>query len=286
MSRSRSWCFTWNNPYPDEAVEQFAGLLEDKKAKYYVFGYEVGASGTPHIQGYIDFESAKTLSSLKKNYGDKIHWETRKGTWEQATDYCKKDSNFKEWGIPAKGRGKRSDIDKVREIVKEGGNMTDVIETVSSYQACKFAELAMKYRKIPMKWLDKKVYWFWGPSGTGKTRTAIEEAGELVWRNNSGSLKWFDGYDNQEHVIFDDFRSSWSTFSYLLNLLDGYPVNVEIKGGHRLFAPKCIWITCPTKPEDTYRLDHCNDRDGQVLQLIRRITLVRYFPAEGEPPEF
>lgn len=275
--RSRNWCFTWNNPYPDEMVEDFANLLETNYAKYYVFGYEVGASGTPHIQGYVDFINAKTLKSMKKNFCEKIHWEARKGSWLQAVDYCKKDGHFKEWGVPQKVKGKRTDIDKVKEIVKNGGNMSDVIEATSSYQACKMAEICLKYRKIPMKWYDKKVYWYWGTTGTGKTRSAIEEAGEDVWRSNCGSLKWFDGYDNQENVIFDDFRASWGSFSTLLNLLDGYPVNVEIKGGHRLFAPKRIWITCPTRPEITYSLVHSKDKDGEIQQLLRRITLVKQF---------
>lgn len=285
MSRSRSWCFTWNNPYPNDRVEEFASLLEDGKAKYYIFGYEVGASGTPHIQGYVDFINATTLSALKKKYDNKIHWESRKGTFEQAVEYCKKDGNFQEWGVPQVKKGKRTDIEKVKEIVKDGGNMADVLEVVTSYQACKFAELAMKYKKVPMKWYDKQVRWFWGPTGTGKTRTAIEEAGEGVWRNNSGSLKWFDGYDNQEHVIFDDFRSSWAAFSYFLNLLDGYPVNVEIKGGHRLFAPKIIWITSPLHPSEVYKLDHDKNKDGSLKQLMRRITEIRYFGDEIIAPE-
>lgn len=284
--RSRNWCFTWNNPYPDERVENFEVELQ-KKCKYYIFGYEVGKNGTPHIQGYVDFPNAVRMSTLKK-LEDKIHWEKRGGTWKQATDYCKKDGDYKEWGTPQVGPGKRTDLDRTRELIKEGKGMREILDEVNSYQSAKMAELLLKYKKVPMKWYQKEVYWYWGKTGTGKTRTAIEEAGEEVWRSNCGSLKWFDGFDGQEHVIFDDFRASWGSFSTLLNLLDGYPVNVEIKGGFRMFAPKRIWITCPTRPEDTYQLAHSRDRDGEVNQLLRRITKVICFDEDAEeaPPEF
>jgi len=280
--RKRNWCFTWNNPYPDEKVEDFQNVLRDNIAKYYIMGHETASTGTRHIQGYIDFINAKTMSALKKKYPKEIHWEARKGTWEQATTYCKKEGNFEEWGFPPK-QGKRSDIDKVKEMVREKKDMSEIIQEVSSFQACKFAELAMKYQKVPVKWYDKKVYWFYGPTGTGKTRLALEEAGEEVWRSSCGSLKWFDGYDGQKHVLFDDFRASWCTFSHLLNLLDKYPVNVEIKGGFRMFMPDIIWITSATHPKDTYKLEKSSDKDGDVAQLLRRID--RILPFGDEPPD-
>jgi len=109
-----------------------------------------------------------------------------------------------------------------------------------------------------------------------------------VWRSSCGSLKWFDGYDGQDHVLFDDFRASWCTFSHLLNLLDKYPVNVEIKGGFRMFKPKIIWITSATHPRSTYTLDNSKDKDGDIAQLIRRIDCIRKFGDDDEmdyPPE-
>jgi len=279
--RKRNWCLTWNNPYPDEHVEDFEAKLRNGDAKYYVFGWETASTGTRHIQGYVDFVNAKTMKSLKKKYPKEIHWETRKGTWEQATTYCKKDGVFDEWGVPPR-QGKRSDIDTIKQLVKDGVGMTEVIERATSYQACKFAELALKYRKTPMEWYDKRVIWFWGPTGTGKTRRAIAEAGPDVWRSSCGSLKWFDGYDGHKHVLFDDFRASWCTFSHLLNLLDKYPINVETKGGFRMFKPDVIWITSASHPQNTYKLENSSDKDGDVDQLMRRIDEVVAF-GDGPP---
>lgn len=278
--RSRNWCFTWNNPFPDEHVEMFQKDLEDS-AKYYVMGYETAPStGTIHIQGYIDFHNAKRITGLKKKYPKQIHWEKRKGTWAQAVEYCKKDGNFTEWGEPNRP-GKRTDIDNVKKMVKDGRGMAEIIEVATSYQACKFAELAMKYKKPTMKYERKNVYWYFGPTGTGKTRTAMEMAGEDVWLSAAGGLRWFDGYDGQENVVIDDFRASNSPFSQLLKILDGYPVQVEIKGGFRWWNPKNIWITCPTHWRETYKLENSTDKEGQLEQLGRRITVCKQFGDEA-----
>ena len=55
------WCFTFNNYSTDEynsIVPKFRLL-----AKYYIIGKEVGESGTPHLQGYVEF---------KKKYANNI----------------------------------------------------------------------------------------------------------------------------------------------------------------------------------------------------------------------
>jgi len=43
--------------------------------------------------------------------------------------------------------------------------------------------------------------------------------------------KWFDGYQGQSGLVFDEFRDNWQTYSYMLRLLDCYPFRVERKGG-------------------------------------------------------
>jgi hypothetical protein len=68
-----NWCFTLNN-YTSADEETFLNL----DAKYLVYGREVGAEGTPHLQGYIQFMSKKRLTALKKLHPS-AHWEPAKG---------------------------------------------------------------------------------------------------------------------------------------------------------------------------------------------------------------
>lgn len=89
---SRSWCYTINN-----FTEEDRNGLRALKCSYNVFGYERGDEGTPHLQGYVQLATQKTLSAMKKIM-PRAHLEIRKGTIDQAVDYCKKEGDFEEFG--------------------------------------------------------------------------------------------------------------------------------------------------------------------------------------------
>lgn len=46
---------------------------------------------------------------------------------------------------------------------------------------------------------------------------------------NRGGTLWLDGYEGQETILIDDFRG-WISFSALLHILDGYPLQQQVKG--------------------------------------------------------
>lgn len=88
------------------------------------------------------------------------------------------------------------------------------------------------------------VKWFWGPTGSGKTRKAMESDSVCLM----GGLPWFDEYNDEETVIFDDFRRESLKFSLFLIYIDRYCKRVPIKGGFRKWNPAVIIITCPRMP--------------------------------------
>lgn len=105
MTQSTGWCFTLNNyTDADEAA------LRSIPCRYMVYGREVApTTGTPHLQGYIHFERTKRLSGVRAVFPHRTHLEPRRGSPEQAANYCKKDGDFEERGVlPAQGR--RTDI--------------------------------------------------------------------------------------------------------------------------------------------------------------------------------
>ena len=132
--------------------------------------------------------------------------------------------------------------------------------------------------KKPDPFSRKLVLWFKGESGEGKTRTAVELADRYQFRYwmTSSDLKWFDGYDEQEVAIIDEFRKSMlKDWSFLLRLLDGYSLFVPIKGAFAKWCPKIVIITTPATPTEAFSWV---DKDGQEQnwdrqeQLERRLT--------------
>lgn len=264
MDQGKFWVFTLNNYSEDE----YNNII-NFNCNYIVVGKEVGEEGTPHLQGYVEFKTNHRLKALKE-FGQRIHWEKRRGTSEEASQYCKKENNFVEIGELSKGRGKRTDIDEVRELVNSGAGMKEVMQVTNSFQAVRFAEKLLAHAEKKRTWAPE-VIWLWGPTGCGKTRRAYEETEGKAWISGR-NLKWWDGYDAHEDVIIDDFRADFCTFHELLRILDRYPYMVEIKGGTRQLLAKRIYITSCYPPDKVYQT---REDIGQLLRRITKIVGIR-----------
>lgn len=279
----RNACFT---SY-EEVLE-----VQEEEFVYFVIGLEVCPNTKRrHWQGFCQLKKTSRLKALQGYIGDlKCHVEGMRGTPTDAANYCKKGEQshaewdkYKEkgenWGknavvhefgeLRGPEQGKRNDIAKVKEMVKAGKSQREIIEEVDSYQAWRAGDYIKKYKKLE-KYRKVEVYWYWGKTGSGKTRKALEECGEDFWISGK-NLKWWEGYDGQEDVIFDDFRKDFCTFHELLRVLDVYPIRVENKGGSVQMVAKRIWITTAFHPEDLY------DTREDLEQLMRRITRIECF---------
>ena len=107
-----------------------------------------------------------------------------------------------------------------------------------------------------------------GTPGSGKTRSVYDKEPEVytVPIQQSNSV-WFDGYQGQEAVLFDDFYGGIK-YSNMLQLLDRYPIQVPIKGGYVNWRPKRIYITSNKDIETWYGSD--------IPALKRRINQIHY----------
>lgn len=263
MSRSRAWCFTINNPTDDDIKK--CDLIA---CEYIITGNEVGEKGTPHVQGYIEFKEAKTLSAVKKLLCERAHLETRKGTAQQAADYCKKENNFTERGNISQ-QGKRNDLEEIAQTIKKGGVQAIIEERPDAFikygrNIERFAELLMKPRTNA-----PTVIWLWGKTGTYKTRTATEgcDNNYYIWTGG----KWWNGYKQQQRIVIDDytFDGTDASFRYLLRLLDRYAIQVETKGGMVHINSPEIYITCEFPPEQIFSVGN------ELAQVNRRLTEIK-----------
>lgn len=266
---AKNWCFTLNN-FTDNELEQIRQL---DNIAYLVIGKERGAEGTPHLQGYISFKSKRSLKSIKDATTNRMHLEIMRGTPEQASDYCKKDGDFEEHGTLPQGRGTRTDIQHLHKRLREGATL-DVIREEAFGLYLKYHKAIEKYAAAHQRARDwkTKVIVYHGNTGTGKTRSVWDfHKKEDIYCHTSE--RWFDGYTGQKIALFDDFNGSEFKLSYLLRLLDRYPMRVPIKGDYVQWAPEVIYITSNKNPTEWYT----NAHDKHRAALMRRIDIIKEF---------
>lgn len=119
----RAYCYTINN-YTEADLEAVRNL----RCEYKIYGKEVGANGTPHLQCYSYWKNPKLFSALKKQL-PRAHIEPARGTAADNRKYCSKDGDFCEEGSLPK-QGKRTDIAKMWEMIVDGKTDAEIVEDV------------------------------------------------------------------------------------------------------------------------------------------------------------
>lgn len=266
-TRSRAWCFTLNNPTDEE--KKYIKENDLKKFSYVIVGQEQGESGTPHLQGYIEYKDQKTFMVMKKIL-PRCHLESRKGTALQNKTYCSKEGNLlREEGVISK-QGKRNDLEEIKALAQNGAGMREILEIATNVQSVKMAETYLKYYEKPRNW-KPEVKWYWGKTGSGKSRSAHDEMPDAYICMETG--RWWEGYDAHEDIIIDDMRGDFCKFHVLLKLLDRYEFRIECKNGSRQLLAKRIIITSSQSPEQMW-----NGRTSEDIgQLLRRIDEIKEF---------
>lgn len=276
-SKHRNWIITINN-YDRETYETLKDWCESgTQVSYAVLAKEVGEEcKTPHIQGYLELKGARTLSWFKKQPGLKnCHAESRKGTSDDAIAYCKKDGDWWETGEPKRPTGVRSDLIQIQKDLDEGKSLKYVSKTY--FRA--WCQYGRRFRAYAALQRDVKRNWvtytnvIWGKTGTGKTRFVyFMHPDDDIWVYPGRG--WFDNYENQRVVLFDDFRGDMD-IDLLLRVLDRYPMDVPTKGGHVNWCPKRIYITSNIVPAMWYESIDSETR-AALSRRFQRIDYVDY----------
>lgn len=256
----RNFVFTLNN-WSFQDREELLKL----DYHYLVFGKEIGDSGTPHLQGYCELKKRYRLSKIKE-YIPRAHIEKRRGTPQQASDYCKKDGDFEEYG-EMRRQGCRNDLVGFLEDVQGSKpTMDELLQTTLYMRYPRHCHLVIDtyYPPAELDALDNE--WIWGPTGTGKSRKARDENPSLYLK---GMNKWWDGFVDEDTALIEDIDSSHAFMGYYLKIwADYYPFRAEFKGGSRAIRPKRIIVTSNYHPSEIFP-------DRQILDpILRRFRLI------------
>lgn len=277
MTKSRGYCFTINNPTDQDIID-----VSTSGYRYICYGNETGADGTPHLQGYIHFDHARHFDALKRLL-PRAHIEVRRGTLDQAIDYCKKDGDFIELGEKPASRDekrKRSD-EEFKEIISmaEQGKL----DWIKQHHPKQYLQhhtklLALKEPDTPILDGSLQHEWWVGATGTGKSRTVWQ----LYPNHYQKELnKWWCGYTDEPVVVIEEWcPKNECTGSQLKIWADRYPFTGQIKGGSlkKIRPTKIIVLS-------NFTIDECFASEQDRDPIKRRFTVIR-FPEDKELAKF
>ena len=225
-----------------------------------------------HWQILVAFKVKQRLRSVKRIFGESCHAELSRS--EASNDYVWKEetriegTQF-ELGELAVKRNNKQDWDLVFSKAKSG-NFDDIDTDILIRHYSSLKRIYVDYA-TPTHRGKQEVHIFWGVTGSGKSHTAFELAGDDYYLK-SPLTKWFDGYRGQETIIIDEFRGIIDV-SHLLKWLDQYPCNVEVKGYQTYLRTKKWIFTSNLNPVDWYpTLDY-----ETLMALRRRFTNVVHY---------
>ncbi len=263
--KSKHWCFTINNPTPDEVD------LHDSRFAYIVVGEEVGDTGTPHLQGYVCFTTRQRLTQVKKIF-PRAHLEMKRGTVIEAITYCKKDGDFVEFGeVPLTCQEAHKVLwGKLIKFAKASN--FNAVETYFPSQYWRnystMKQIASDHPNLIVRNTTFDNYWIYGETGIGKSFYARER-----WPSAYDKMKnkWWDGYDGEETVIIDDIDPRHKNMAAHLKLWgDLYPYTCQIKGSTIHIRPRRIIVT------SQHRIDDCfYGRFEDIDAIERRFEVIK-----------
>lgn len=143
---SKLWCFTLNN----WTKEEYTAIIEvfGSNGNKWIIGKEIGEQGTPHLQGYINFEYKKRPLECK-GLPKRIHWERCRGSEEDNIKYCSKDGEYESHGL----------------------HVPKPLKTLKESQLFEWQKHIINIIKQEPD--DRTIYWFWETKGcAGKTTFA------------------------------------------------------------------------------------------------------------------
>lgn len=288
----RNLCFTLNN-YTDEE-ESF--LQNNEFFKYIIYGKEIGESGTPHLQGYVEFTTRIRFNTIHQ-WNVRIHWEHRISTAENAATYCKKGEQSKEeWNIhhsngPNFGKnaiifekgirssqGKRNDLVTLKNEILSGKK---TVEQIAEENTSAFHQYGRTLKELEIIRFKKnrrntmtKGFWYFGKSGIGKSYDAFHNFGTYyTWSKTSSRDNPFGfqcAYQQEPTVVINEFRGGLP-YDCLLELVDEHPLTIPIKNKTALhFNSQNVVVTSALPPWEIYKNRH---KEDSLDQFARRFVI-------------
>lgn len=211
VARFRNCCFTaFDLSVPIQEGSPFCS--------YMIYQQEIcPKNGRRHIQGYIELKRQMTMKAIQEKIfgGVKVHIERRKGTQQQALDYCKKAETAvpdtqKSFGEPSE-QGRRTDLEAMVDMACSGHGVMDVVqEHPSTIRFVRNIQLVASLVEPPFREVSYQII-------------TIDELKALEDRPYFYHGSWAF-YDNQTSVV------CFNCPVEMEQLYSGHPLRFEVQG--------------------------------------------------------
>ena len=305
--RSRKYQLTFNNPdkhahCTHDAIKK--ALMKWENILYWCMCDEIGGEEkTLHTHLFIQFKNPIYFNSIKETYPT-AHIEEARGSAQENRDYIRKEGKFEntekaetnlketfeEFGtIPQEGRGRRSDLAELYQMIKDGYSNVEILEinpdNILNLQYIDKARLEiLSNRYKSERRVHLMVVYVYGLTGLGKSRNILDEHGdENVYRCTDYKHP-FDTYSGEDVLVLEEFRSDFP-IGNLLNYLDIYPVQLPARYNNRQACYNYVYIVSNWRLEDQYH--NVKIEQPETYQaFLRRIKKVRIYTAFNTYQEY
>lgn len=278
----------WDNL--NELKGNLESALQDITRNYYG-ALCISADGAKHVHVALSFDQAKRVQTVAKMLGN-AHTEPMRGTKEQAEDYIEKRGKFEDKGekilayIGDKksmrdSSGNRLNLQDVFQDVKNGVLKASTLNsyifanarTESQARAIESAyNRAMSIignvqRKVEVIYVE-------GETGSGKTSGAYSNYSDIFRASVADKTSFpFNGYHGESTLLLDELRPNQFKPAELFQILDGYPMTVDVKGGKFPAMWSRVLITTAMPLSEWFKdRDDQRGQDNNRKQFERRIT--------------
>lgn len=268
----RRYCWTvwqWGNP------AELLGAAKPDNVRYAIWQEEVCPdTSRHHLQGYIVFTESLSVGRVQRLLGDPTaHVDAARNCEDDCVAYCSKQDTRAAgpWTVGERTeRGQRVDLEQALAFAKSGQTDLEILEAAPKLYARNYRAIR-ECRAIwhPPQERDVTTLVIWGPTGTGKTTAVMRQYHpfRVTW-TREGTI-WWDGYQGEKAVLFDDFSGA-VPLEQMLHLLDRWPLRLQVKGSTTTACWTLVLITANDPPDAWYPM--CS-RERQAA-LARRLTTV------------
>ena len=300
--QGRKWLLTINNPaekgLDHKAIQK--GLNQFPSLTYYCMGDEKVENYHTHI--FFALERPKRFSTINKRFPES-HIDRAEGTAAECRAYVQKSGKwadndkaettiagtFEEWGeLPIERQGERTDLALLYQMIKDGMSNYEIMEANPDYLVAldriDRARQTVKEKQYRETFRPLTTTYIWGPTGTGKTRSVMEQYSYSGVYRVTDYAHPFDSYAGEEVLLLDEYSSNFKIRD-LLNYLDGYPLTLPARYSNRVACFTKVYVISNLCLSKQYPNEQYNS-PATFAALLRRIHKVVHYTAPGEFAEY